>query len=97
MRWIGDEDKAREYAMEMTEKDCYDAYQALEYEVNTLHTANGQDAVCYLWIRSRHQLGRTPGTEIDPEKPYPWSGPQQKDPGIPQTGVWYQERCELRP
>ncbi|WP_345196059.1 anaerobic ribonucleoside-triphosphate reductase [Kistimonas scapharcae] len=42
MRWIGDEDKAREYAMEMTEKDCYDAYQALEYEVNTLHTANGQ-------------------------------------------------------
>ncbi|WP_211829524.1 anaerobic ribonucleoside-triphosphate reductase [Kistimonas asteriae] len=42
MRWIGDEAKAREYAMEMTEKDCYDAYQALEYEVNTLHTANGQ-------------------------------------------------------
>ena len=42
LRWIGDESKAREYAMEMTEKDCYDAYQALEYEVNTLHTANGQ-------------------------------------------------------
>ena len=42
MHWIGDEQKAREYAMEMTEKDCYDAYQALEYEVNTLHTANGQ-------------------------------------------------------
>lgn len=42
MRWIGDEDRAREYALEMTEKDCYDAYQALEYEVNTLHTANGQ-------------------------------------------------------
>lgn len=42
MRWIGDDEKARAYAMEMTEKDCYDAYQALEYEVNTLHTANGQ-------------------------------------------------------
>ena len=42
LRWIGDESKAHEYAMEMTEKDCYDAYQALEYEVNTLHTANGQ-------------------------------------------------------
>ncbi len=42
MRWIGDEEKAKAYALEMTEKDCYDAYQALEYEVNTLHTANGQ-------------------------------------------------------
>lgn len=41
-RWIGDDEKARDYAMEMTEKDCFDAYQALEYEVNTLHTANGQ-------------------------------------------------------
>ena len=42
VRWIGDEEKAKQYAMEHTEKDCYDAYQALEYEVNTLHTANGQ-------------------------------------------------------
>ena len=42
VQWIGDEEKAREYALEMTEKDCFDAYQALEYEVNTLHTANGQ-------------------------------------------------------
>ena len=41
-RWIESEDKRCEYAMERTEKDCYDAYQALEYEVNTLHTANGQ-------------------------------------------------------
>ncbi|MDG4813874.1 anaerobic ribonucleoside-triphosphate reductase, partial [Hydrogenovibrio sp. 3SP14C1] len=24
------------------EKECYDAFQSLEYEVNTLHTANGQ-------------------------------------------------------
>lgn len=30
------------YAHARTEKECYDAFQALEYEVNTLHTANGQ-------------------------------------------------------
>lgn len=30
------------YAHARTEKECYDAFQSLEYEVNTLHTANGQ-------------------------------------------------------
>ncbi|MGI2115479.1 anaerobic ribonucleoside-triphosphate reductase [Shewanella frigidimarina] len=30
------------YAMTQTEKECHDAFQSLEYEVNTLHTANGQ-------------------------------------------------------
>lgn len=30
------------YAQSRTEKECYDAFQSLEYEVNTLHTANGQ-------------------------------------------------------
>lgn len=30
------------YAKTRTEKECYDAFQSLEYEVNTLHTANGQ-------------------------------------------------------
>ncbi|MGM3311051.1 anaerobic ribonucleoside-triphosphate reductase [Enterobacter hormaechei subsp. steigerwaltii] len=30
------------YARSRTEKECYDAFQSLEYEVNTLHTANGQ-------------------------------------------------------
>ncbi|AJF71397.1 MULTISPECIES: anaerobic ribonucleoside-triphosphate reductase [Raoultella] len=33
---------AEEYARSRTEKECYDAFQSLEYEVNTLHTANGQ-------------------------------------------------------
>lgn len=33
---------ANEYARARTEKECYDAFQSLEYEVNTLHTANGQ-------------------------------------------------------
>ena len=30
------------FSMARTEKECYDAFQSLEYEVNTLHTANGQ-------------------------------------------------------
>ena len=33
---------ATDYAHARTEKECYDAFQSLEYEVNTLHTANGQ-------------------------------------------------------
>ena len=33
---------AEAYAHQRTEKECYDAFQSLEYEVNTLHTANGQ-------------------------------------------------------
>lgn len=32
----------RAYADERIEKECYDAFQSLEYEINTLHTANGQ-------------------------------------------------------
>ncbi|MFB5171285.1 anaerobic ribonucleoside-triphosphate reductase [Erwinia amylovora] len=30
------------YARSRTGKECFDAFQSLEYEVNTLHTANGQ-------------------------------------------------------
>ena len=33
---------AEGFARSRTEKECYDAFQSLEYEVNTLHTANGQ-------------------------------------------------------
>ncbi|MBK0090765.1 anaerobic ribonucleoside-triphosphate reductase [Erwinia sp. S59] len=33
---------AEAYARVRTEKECFDAFQSLEYEVNTLHTANGQ-------------------------------------------------------
>ena len=33
---------AQAYANKETEKECYNAFQSLEYEVNTLHTANGQ-------------------------------------------------------
>lgn len=31
-----------DYAKARTEKECYDAMNGLEYEVNTLHTSNGQ-------------------------------------------------------
>lgn len=34
--------EAERYAQARTEKECFDAFQSLEYEVNTLHTANGQ-------------------------------------------------------
>ncbi len=34
--------EAENFARARTEKDCYDAFQSLEYEINTLHTANGQ-------------------------------------------------------
>ena len=33
---------AQGYAQALIEKECFDAFQSLEYEVNTLHTANGQ-------------------------------------------------------
>lgn len=40
LQWGVQDPKA--YAEELTEKECMDAFQSLEYEVNTLHTANGQ-------------------------------------------------------
>ena len=40
--WCKDESRAVAYATKQTEKETYDAFQALEYEINTLHTANGQ-------------------------------------------------------
>lgn len=33
------------YATDKTNKDIYDAFQALEHEINTLFTSNGQLAV----------------------------------------------------
>lgn len=34
--------KPEAYAHQRTAKECYDAFQSLEYEINTLHTSNGQ-------------------------------------------------------
>ncbi len=35
-------DQAKEYAIKLTEKEVFDAFQSLEYEVNTLFSSNGQ-------------------------------------------------------
>lgn len=49
LRWFkGDKFTAQSFAQERTEKETYDAFQALEYEINTLHTANGQTPFCTL-------------------------------------------------
>lgn len=40
-KWIA-EDKQDEFAREKTRKDIYDAMQALEYEINTLYSSQGQ-------------------------------------------------------
>lgn len=40
-KWIA-EDKQVEFAKEKTRKDIYDAMQALEYEINTLYSSQGQ-------------------------------------------------------
>ncbi len=37
---------SEEYAMAMTSKETHDAMQSLLYEVNTLHTSNGQTPFC---------------------------------------------------
>ena len=40
--WIDGEAKQTAYAQTKTEKDIYDAMQALEYEINTLYSSQGQ-------------------------------------------------------
>lgn len=40
-KWIAP-DKQEEFAREKTKKDIYDAMQALEYEINTLYSSQGQ-------------------------------------------------------
>jgi ribonucleoside-triphosphate reductase len=37
----GDKEKAGITAHMMTEKECYDAFQTLEYQINTMQTSNG--------------------------------------------------------
>ena len=41
---------AEGYAKALIEKECFDAFQSLEYEVNTLHIVQWQNAICYLWF-----------------------------------------------
>ncbi|MCH4056669.1 MAG: anaerobic ribonucleoside-triphosphate reductase [Lactobacillaceae bacterium] len=40
--WIDEPERRREYAYKRTKKDIYDAMQALEYEINTLYSSQGQ-------------------------------------------------------
>ena len=40
--WIEGEGRQKEFAIEKTKKDIYDAMQSLEYEINTLYTSQGQ-------------------------------------------------------
>jgi len=47
-RLTDDDEKAAIEARLATEKETYDAFQGLEYEINTLHTANGQTPFCTL-------------------------------------------------
>lgn len=41
-QWTNSEAKAAIYARERVEKETYDAFQSLEYEINTIHSSNGQ-------------------------------------------------------
>lgn len=36
------EKKQKQFALEKTKKDIYDAMQSLEYEINTLYSSQGQ-------------------------------------------------------
>lgn len=40
--WIDGEEKQKQFALEKTKKDIYDAMQSLEYEINTLYSSQGQ-------------------------------------------------------
>lgn len=41
-QWISDTEQQIDYAKQQTKKDIYDAMQALEYEINTLYSSQGQ-------------------------------------------------------
>ena len=51
---------AEGFAKARTEKECYDSFQSLEYEVNTLHTANGQTP----FVTIGFGLGTTPEAKL---------------------------------
>ena len=40
--WIDGDEKQKQFALEKTKKDIYDAMQSLEYEINTLYSSQGQ-------------------------------------------------------
>ncbi|KRM08033.1 anaerobic ribonucleoside-triphosphate reductase [Lapidilactobacillus concavus DSM 17758] len=42
VEWIDEPERRKEYAIKRTKKDIFDAMQALEYEINTLYSSQGQ-------------------------------------------------------
>ena len=54
-------------AKALIEKECFDAFQSLEYEVNTLHTSNGQTPFVTLGFGLGTQLARTFNSAINLE------------------------------
>ena len=56
---------AEGYAKALIEKECFDAFQSLEYEVNTLHTSNGQTPFVTFGFWPRHKLARTFNSTVD--------------------------------
>lgn len=58
-KWIGDEDKQKEYAWERLEKEVYDAVQGLEYEITTLMNSRGEQPFETITFgRSTSEFGR---------------------------------------
>lgn len=58
-KWIQEEDKQKEYAMEMTKTEVYNAVQSLEYEITTLMNSRGeQPFVTITFGRSETEFGR---------------------------------------
>ena len=82
---------AKGYAMARTEKECYDAFQSLEYEVNTLHTANGQTPfVTFGFGLGTSWESRLIQRSILKTASPGWAKPQ--DRRVPQTGVRHPRR-----
>ena len=83
---------AEGYAKALIEKECFDAFQSLEYEVNTLHILGIEthqnilfqlNALCHFWFWLRHKLARTFNSTIDFEKPYSWFGQKSQNACFP--------------
>ena len=56
--WVLPE-KREDYAWQKTKKDIYDAMQSLEYEINTLFTSNGTNALYFAGLWAWNQSLRT--------------------------------------
>lgn len=80
------------FARARTEKECYDAFQSLEYEVNTLHTANGQTP----FVTFGFGLGTSWGSRLIQQSilknRIAGFGQKPQNSGVPQIGIWHSRR-----